>query len=142
GRPLADRGTVARAERADGEGGGQPHAPRAAARRALRRALRRHLRVRPRRDGPAHAQRAASEPARSMSSPAALLVFAKLPEPGAVKTRLTTLLTHAEAAALSEAFLRDSLDAYGALPADVRLYVDAPPETVPSGLAPDGVSLH
>ena len=77
-----------------------------------------------------------------MSSPAALLVFAKLPEPGAVKTRLTTLLTHAEAAALSEAFLRDSLDAYGALPADVRLYVDAPPETVPSGLAPAGVSLH
>lgn len=77
-----------------------------------------------------------------MSGPAALLVFAKLPEPGAVKTRLTTLLTGAEAAALSEAFLRDSLDAYAGLPADVRLYMDAPPGSVPAGLAPEGVTLH
>ncbi len=77
-----------------------------------------------------------------MSGRAALLVFAKLPEPGAVKTRLTPLLTSAEAAALSEAFLRDGLDAFADLPADVRLYVDAPPEAIPAGLAPDGVSLH
>ena len=73
---------------------------------------------------------------------AVLLVFAKLPEPGAVKTRLTPPLTPAEAAALSEAFLRDGLDAYRALPADVRLYTDASPEAVPPALVPDGISLH
>lgn len=73
---------------------------------------------------------------------AALLVFAKLPVPGTVKTRLTSLLTDAEAADLSEAFLRDGLDAYCTLPVDVRLCVDAPPEAVPPGLAPDGVTLH
>ncbi len=73
---------------------------------------------------------------------AALIVFAKLPEPGAVKTRLTTLLTPTEAAHLYEAFLHDSLDAYGHLEADVRLYL-APSETpVPEGFAPDGVSVH
>lgn len=74
--------------------------------------------------------------------PAALLVFAKLPAPGAVKTRLTTLLTETEAADLSEAFLRDSLDAYRTLPVDVRLYLDAPPEAAPADLAPAGVTLH
>ena len=55
-----------------------------------------------------------------------LLVFAKVPRPGDVKTRLTPVLTPAEAAELYEAFLRDALDQYAALEADVRLYL-APP---------------
>ncbi len=74
--------------------------------------------------------------------PAALVVFAKVPVPGAVKTRLTSLLTPAEAADLYAAFLRDSLDAYRALPAAVRLYLDAPAEAVPPDLVGEGVSLH
>ena len=74
--------------------------------------------------------------------PAALLVFAKRPQPGAVKTRLTGAISDAEAAALADAFLRDALDAYAALPADVRLYLDAPPDAAPPDLAPDGVTLH
>lgn len=81
-------------------------------------------------------------PAATTGRPAVLLVFAKLPEPGAVKTRLTSLLTPDEAAALYEAFLRDGLDAYRALSADVRLYADAPAEAVPDGLVPDGIGLH
>lgn len=82
------------------------------------------------------------------AGPAALLVFAKLPVPGAVKTRLTGKahrsgsLSEAEAAALAGAFLRDALDAYATLPADVRLYLDAPPDAAPAGLAPGGVTLH
>lgn len=74
--------------------------------------------------------------------PAALLVFAKVPAPGAVKTRLTGALSDVEAAALADAFLRDALDAYAVLPADLRLYLDAPPEAAPAGLARDGVTLH
>ncbi len=73
---------------------------------------------------------------------AALLVFAKVPEPGAVKTRLTALLTDAEAAQLYEAFLRDALDAYQQLGVAVRLYLSPAPDAVPEGLVPDGVSLH
>ena len=46
---------------------------------------------------------------------ACLLVFAKRPEPGRVKTRLTALLTPDEAATLYEAFLRDALSAYAGL---------------------------
>lgn len=72
----------------------------------------------------------------------ALLVFAKLPVPGEVKTRLTGLLSEAEAAELYEAFVRDALEAYGPLPMDVRLYVNAPPDAVPPGLVPGGVALH
>lgn len=62
-----------------------------------------------------------------MSRPA-LIVFAKVPAPGRVKTRLCPPLAPAEAAALYEAFLRDALDRYAALvrapggPA-VRLYL-------------------
>ncbi|MDX1530550.1 MAG: TIGR04282 family arsenosugar biosynthesis glycosyltransferase [Rhodothermales bacterium] len=72
----------------------------------------------------------------------ALIVFGKVPEPGAVKTRLTELLTPEEAARLYDAFLRDALDAYRALPAAVRLYLapEGPPE--PADLAPAGVTVH
>lgn len=79
----------------------------------------------------------------------ALLVFAKLPVPGRVKTRLTPPLAPADAAGLYEAFLRDALDLYAAQasgadpfdlgePVDVRLYLagEAPG---PSGLVPPAV---
>ena len=45
-------------------------------------------------------------------SSACLLVFAKRPRPGRVKTRLTALLTPEEAAGLYSAFLQDALAAY------------------------------
>jgi len=71
----------------------------------------------------------------------ALLVFAKVPRPGNVKTRLTPVLTAEEAARLYKAFLSDALAQYTSLPVDVRLYL-APP--VPEGgldLVPDAVPV-
>ncbi|NNF57823.1 MAG: glycosyltransferase [Rhodothermaceae bacterium] len=84
---------------------------------------------------------------RRMHSPA-LIVFAKVPQPGRVKTRLTPPLTPDEATTLYDAFLRDSLDAYAdpdafglGEPVAVRLYL-AGTEAVPDGLVPDGVTVH
>lgn len=58
----------------------------------------------------------------------ALIVFAKVPEPGRVKTRLCPPLDPEEAAVLYGAFLRDALDRYVALACEpggptVRLYL-------------------
>lgn len=53
----------------------------------------------------------------------ALIVFAKRPRAGRVKTRLTSVLSEEDAAALYRAFLEDALDQYAALGVDVRLYV-------------------
>ncbi len=53
----------------------------------------------------------------------ALVVFAKVPVPGHVKTRLTPYLSGREAADLYRAFLLDSLDQYAKLDCDVRLYL-------------------
>ena len=83
----------------------------------------------------------------------ALLVFAKVPVPGRVKTRLTPTLGAAGAARLYDAFLRDALDRYAGLdgaggadpfgvagdlgPVDVRLYLaggPAPPDLVPASV--------
>ena len=79
---------------------------------------------------------------------ACLLVFAKRPEPGRVKTRLTALLSPGEAAALYEAFLLDALDAYAQMGrtdgVDVRVHV-APRPGDPDGftdLVPRGVAAH
>jgi len=72
---------------------------------------------------------------------AALIVFAKVPRPGTVKTRLTPVLTPAEAAQLYEAFLQDALSLYQEVSADVRLYW-APPlpdEPVVENATPDAV---
>lgn len=78
-----------------------------------------------------------------MPDPAALVVFAKVPRAGRVKTRLCPPLTPDEAAALYDAFLRDALDRYAAWGAEmgvrVRLYLDGAP---PDGLVPEGVSVH
>ena len=71
----------------------------------------------------------------------ALLVFAKVPRPGTVKTRLTPVLTSDEAARLYEAFLRDALRLYAALDVDVRLYWAPPlPDDEIEGI-PDTVTV-
>ncbi|MDX1420720.1 MAG: hypothetical protein R3181_12190, partial [Rubricoccaceae bacterium] len=64
----------------------------------------------------------------SRVGPAALVVFAKVPAAGRVKTRLVPPLSAAEAAALYQAFLRDGLARYAAFgaaggAASVRLYL-------------------
>ncbi len=73
-------------------------------------------------------------------TPTALIVFAKPPEPGRVKTRLSPVLSPDEAAALYRAFLQDALEQYTALAADVRLYLspsenEGPEMAVPSSVA-------
>jgi rSAM/selenodomain-associated transferase 1 len=65
----------------------------------------------------------------------ALVIFAKLPVPGQVKTRLVPALTEAQAARLYAAFLGDALAQYAALEADLRLYLSPPVPAVPPGLA-------
>lgn len=71
-----------------------------------------------------------------------LLVFAKVPRPGEVKTRLTPTLTSDEAATLYEAFLHDAFDQYSQLSCDVRLYLAPPhPEQQLEGI-PEDVTVH
>ena len=54
---------------------------------------------------------------------AALIVFAKPPVPGRVKTRLTPPLSPEDAARLYGAFLQDALDQYQGLGVTLRLYL-------------------
>jgi len=71
---------------------------------------------------------------------ASLLVFAKVPRPGAVKTRLTPMLTPEDAARVYTAFLRDTLRQVVRVEAsDVRLYLAPPlPENgIPNNGIPD-----
>lgn len=71
-----------------------------------------------------------------------LLVFAKAPQPGKVKTRLTPTLTPEEAAELYDAFLHDALHQYDQLSSDIRLYLAPPlPDDGLDGI-PDRVSIH
>lgn len=72
----------------------------------------------------------------------ALIVFAKVPQPGKVKTRLTSLVSPAEAADLYEAFLSDALASYLQLEVDVHLYFGPSERAVPAHLQPEGISLH
>lgn len=72
----------------------------------------------------------------------ALLVFARIPEPGNVKTRLTTLLTDDEAARLYEAFLHDALKQYQDLGVAVRLYLSPPAGNPDRKLAELVTSVH
>ena len=71
----------------------------------------------------------------------ALIVFAKVPQPGAVKTRLTPVLDPDEAARLYEAFLRDALHQYRNLDADVRLYLAGPVKELADGIVPADVGI-
>ncbi len=72
----------------------------------------------------------------------ALIVFAKVPEPNQVKTRLATLITPEESAALYEAFLKDALDHYLSMDLDVRLYFGPSDEAIPAALQPAGLTVH
>lgn len=73
--------------------------------------------------------------------PPALIVFAKLPVAGQVKTRLASVLSPEGAARLYEAFLQDALAQYRSLGVAVRLYLAPPVAAVPPGLVPDGVAV-
>ena len=55
----------------------------------------------------------------------ALIVFAKVPEAGKVKTRLSPPLSADDAAKLYESFLLDALEVYNAMDVDVVLYLGA-----------------
>ncbi|MFE0414959.1 TIGR04282 family arsenosugar biosynthesis glycosyltransferase [Streptomyces tendae] len=70
-----------------------------------------------------------------MTATTTLLVIAKEPRPGRVKTRLTPPFTPAEAAALAEAALADTLSAVAATPARRRVLVldGAPGPWLPPG---------
>ena len=75
----------------------------------------------------------------------ALVVFARVPVAGTVKTRLAPPLTLAGAARLYTAFLADALASFaapGALDADVRLYLAPSDVPMPDGIVPDAVSTH
>jgi uncharacterized protein len=79
----------------------------------------------------------------------ALVVFAKVPIAGEVKTRLTPPLTPTDAAHLYEAFLHDALEDWAGgggfglpEPPVVRLYVARDAGSEPSITAPAGVSVH
>ena len=73
---------------------------------------------------------------------AVLLVFAKIPRPGHVKTRLTPVLTPDEAARLYRAFLRDALDVYADMEVDVRLYLAPPYSDEDVQAVPDPIAVY
>lgn len=62
----------------------------------------------------------------------ALLVFAKVPRPGQVKTRLSALITDVEAAELYAAFLHDALRQVAVLSIPVHVFVAPEPGDPPS----------
>ncbi|MER5893431.1 DUF2064 domain-containing protein [Streptomyces sp. NPDC001876] len=87
----------------------------------------------------------ASDPGTARSGPAGsttLLVIAKEPLPGRVKTRLTPPFSPVEAARLAEAALGDTLRTVGALPATRRAVVldGAPGPWLPPGIEVVGQS--
>jgi uncharacterized protein len=69
-----------------------------------------------------------------------LILFAKHPEPGKVKTRLIPALGAEGAAALAAAFLRDSIDLGAEVAADERTLAYSPPESreAMAALCPEG----
>jgi rSAM/selenodomain-associated transferase 1 len=77
-----------------------------------------------------------------MDQRTALIVFAKVPVPGQVKTRLTNRLTPEEAAALYAAFLGDAFDQYRSLEAALRLYLAPHAGALPAGLVPPHVEVR
>ncbi len=91
-----------------------------------------------------------SPPASLPRAGCALAMMIKAPRPGASKTRLVPPLTHVEAAALSECFLRDTTanidEATRTLPAEapaagVAVYTPVGMESAFDGLLPEGFCL-
>lgn len=70
----------------------------------------------------------------------AIVVFAKVPEPGRVKTRLTPDLSPDDASRLYGAFLLDTLDQYVNLGLSVRLYLAPSDEELAN--IPENISVH
>ena len=77
-----------------------------------------------------------------VKSQSALIVFAKRPIPGRVKTRLTPTLSPEDAAKLYEAFLRDAIHQYLALDLDIRLYLAPSANSLPEYLTQLPISIH
>lgn len=73
---------------------------------------------------------------------AAIIVFAKSPVPGDVKTRLQPVLSEDEAAELYTALILDTTDACRRLDVDLRLYVGGEVASFPEGLVPRRASVH
>lgn len=73
---------------------------------------------------------------------AAVIVFAKVPVAGRVKTRFLPELSDDEAADLYTAFLRDTLMQCARLKADIRLYLAPSEAALDDAIVPDDVSLH
>ena len=78
----------------------------------------------------------------SLNMSAALIVFAKAPIAGKVKTRLTPFLSPKEAAQLYAAFLQDALALYGTLNCDIRLYLASEADILPTNWLPPRTTLH
>lgn len=78
----------------------------------------------------------------SLTDRDAILVFAKPPEPGRVKTRLQPVLSPEQAAGLYRAFLQDTVAAAGRLPVDLRVYVAGDTEMFPTDLLPAKATVH
>lgn len=73
----------------------------------------------------------------------AVVVLAKVPEAGRVKTRLVPVVGAARATALAEAMLGDTLEALGALPPAVaRLWVASGPLEAARARVPAGWAVH
>ena len=72
----------------------------------------------------------------------AIIIFAKTPEPGAVKTRLAPMLGEERAARLYAAFIQDTLAACEVVEVDLRLYTAGAPNSFPNELIPPGATLH
>jgi uncharacterized protein len=73
---------------------------------------------------------------------AALIVFAKVPVAGEVKTRLTPAFDAGQAARLYEAFVTDSLAQYVRLDTAVRLYLASSEGEFTDDVIPEGVTVH
>ena len=77
-----------------------------------------------------------------MRHSAALIVFAKYPVPGKVKTRLIPALGAEGAAQLYTAFLHDAIQQYRTLDVDIRLYLDPPARSLHQAIDLDGITVH
>ncbi len=92
-------------------------------------------------NGRAATEAAAPVPSTQYPVPS-LVVFAKVPVAGTVKTRLVPPLSFEDAAALYTAFLADALTSFATLGAAVRLYLPPSDAAMPAGIVPSGVSVH